>query len=201
MSLPYLAALLCLADELDIAAERNHSFLYDMEKMPSARDRREFRKHMAIRRIELEPDRVVVYARTGLYTAATGLLFLAAILLAPIAGVIPGAATSPALVLIGMLMIHNATNIYWHQVEISLPSFLMIVGMPFTFSITTGVMLGGRLLRGGDGVQAAGPPGGPSPLPPGRRVCPERRAGNALIAVRRIFDTDLLPDSCLSGDK
>ena len=64
VSLPYLAALLCLADELDITAERNVSFLYDVEKMPSARDRREFRKHMAIRRVELEPERVVVHACT-----------------------------------------------------------------------------------------------------------------------------------------
>ena len=62
--LPYLAALLCLADELDIAAGRNLSFLYDVEKMPSPRDRREFRKHMAIRRVELEPERVVVCAWT-----------------------------------------------------------------------------------------------------------------------------------------
>lgn len=64
VSLPYLAALLCLADELDIAAGRNVSFLYDVENMPSASDRREFHKHMAIRRVELEPDRVVVYAWT-----------------------------------------------------------------------------------------------------------------------------------------
>ena len=64
VSLPYLAALICLADELDISSERNVSFLYDVEKMPSARDRREFRKHMAIRRVELTPDRVVVYAWT-----------------------------------------------------------------------------------------------------------------------------------------
>lgn len=62
--LPYLAALICLADELDISVERNVSFLYDVEKMPSARDRREFRKHMAIRRVELEPERVVVRAWT-----------------------------------------------------------------------------------------------------------------------------------------
>lgn len=62
--LPYLAALLCLADELDISAERNVSFLYDVEKMPSPRDRREFRKHMAIRRVELEEERVVVHAWT-----------------------------------------------------------------------------------------------------------------------------------------
>ena len=62
--LPYLAALLCLADELDIAAGRNISFLYNVERMPSPRDRREFRKHMAIYSVELEPERVVVHART-----------------------------------------------------------------------------------------------------------------------------------------
>lgn len=62
--LPYLAALLCLADELDIAAGRNISFLYDVARMPSPRDRREFRKHMAIYRVDLESDRVVVHART-----------------------------------------------------------------------------------------------------------------------------------------
>ena len=62
--LPYLAALLCLADELDIAAGRNISFLYDVEHMPSPRDRREFRKHIAIHRVDLEPERVVVHART-----------------------------------------------------------------------------------------------------------------------------------------
>ena len=81
-------------------------------------------------------------ARTGLYTAATGALFLAAILLAPIAGVIPGAATSPALVVIGMLMIHNATNIYWHQVEIALPCFLTMVMIPFTYSVADGIGVG-----------------------------------------------------------
>lgn len=81
-------------------------------------------------------------ARTGLYTAATGVLFLASILLAPIAGVIPGAATSPALVLIGMLMIHNATNIYWHQVEIALPCFLTMIMIPFTYSVADGIGVG-----------------------------------------------------------
>ena len=64
VSLPYLAALICLADELDIAADRNISFLYDVEKMPSARDRLEFRKHMAIWRVDLTPDVVVVHAWT-----------------------------------------------------------------------------------------------------------------------------------------
>ena len=81
-------------------------------------------------------------ARTGLYAAATGVLCLAAILLAPIAGIIPGAATSPALVLIGMLMIHNATNIYWHQVEIALPCFLTMIMIPFTYSVADGIGVG-----------------------------------------------------------
>lgn len=64
VSLPYLAVLICLADELDISAERNVSFLYDVDKMPSARDRLEFRKHMAIHRVELKPELVVVHAWT-----------------------------------------------------------------------------------------------------------------------------------------
>ena len=81
-------------------------------------------------------------ARTGLYTAAIGVLFLASILLAPIAGMIPGAATSPALVLIGMLMIHNATDIYWHQVEIALPCFLTMIMIPFTYSVADGIGVG-----------------------------------------------------------
>lgn len=81
-------------------------------------------------------------ARTGLYTAVTGVLFLVATLLAPIAGMIPGAATSPALVLIGMLMIHNATNIYWHNVEIALPCFLTMIMIPFTYSVADGIGVG-----------------------------------------------------------
>lgn len=85
---------------------------------------------------------VAVGARTGLYTAATGFLFLAAILLAPIAGIIPGAATSPALILIGMLMIGSASNIYWHNLEIALPCFLTMIMIPFTYSAADGIGVG-----------------------------------------------------------
>ena len=60
--LPYLAALLRLADELDIAFDRNFSFLYDPEHMVHAKDRFEFKKHRSIRRVELLADRVVVTA-------------------------------------------------------------------------------------------------------------------------------------------
>lgn len=81
-------------------------------------------------------------AKTGLYTAATGTLFLAAALFAPIAGAIPQAAISPALVLIGMLMIRNATSINWHEVEMALPCFLTMIIIPFTHSVVDGIGIG-----------------------------------------------------------
>ena len=81
-------------------------------------------------------------ARTGLAPMVTGLLFLCAIPLAPLVSAIPGAATATALVVVGMMMMSGISQIQWKHVEISLPCFLMIVGMPFTFSVTTGIALG-----------------------------------------------------------
>ena len=81
-------------------------------------------------------------ARTGLSAVVTGLLFLCLLPLTPLAEVVTSAALAAPLVMVGMSMMSGITQITWKHVEISLPSFLMIVGMPFTFSITTGVMLG-----------------------------------------------------------
>ena len=81
-------------------------------------------------------------ARTGLSAVITGLLFLCMLPFTPLAGIITGSALAAPLVMVGMSMMSGITQITWKHVEISLPSFLMIVGMPFTFSITTGVMLG-----------------------------------------------------------
>ena len=81
-------------------------------------------------------------ARTGLSAVVTGLLFLCMLPLTPLAGVVTGAALAAPLVMVGMSMMSGITQITWKHVEISLPSFLMIVGMLLTFSITTGVMLG-----------------------------------------------------------
>ncbi len=63
VNLPYLAALIRLSDELDISQDRNISFLYDVENMPSERDRDEFHKHMAVYSVEIEEKRVVVRAK------------------------------------------------------------------------------------------------------------------------------------------
>lgn len=81
-------------------------------------------------------------ARTGLAAVVTGVMFLAAIPLAPFIRAIPGAATTAAMVIVGMMMMSGITQIHWKHVEVSLPCFLIIVGMPFTSSITTGISLG-----------------------------------------------------------
>ena len=81
-------------------------------------------------------------ARTGLSSVVTGLLFLLVLPFGPLVGTVASAAMAAPLVMVGMGMMSGITQITWKHVEISLPCFLMIVGMPFTFSITTGVMLG-----------------------------------------------------------
>lgn len=80
--------------------------------------------------------------RTGLTSVTTGLLFAVAMLLAPIAGIIPAEATAPALVIVGALMLGQAAKIDWHDIGMSLPALLTILGMPFTYSITNGVGFG-----------------------------------------------------------
>jgi adenine/guanine/hypoxanthine permease len=80
--------------------------------------------------------------RTGLTSVTTGVLFALAMLLAPIAGIIPMEATAPALVIVGALMLGQAAKIDWHDIGMSLPALLTILGMPFTYSITNGVGFG-----------------------------------------------------------
>ncbi len=81
-------------------------------------------------------------ARTGLCPIVTGLLFLLAIPFAPLLGAIPDTATAAAVIIVGMMMMSGISQITWKHIEISLPCFLIVVGMPFTFSITSGIALG-----------------------------------------------------------
>lgn len=81
-------------------------------------------------------------ARTGLSSIVVGVLFLFAILLAPIAGIIPAAATAPALIIVGVLMIKGAASIDWNDIECAIPSFLTIAMMPFAYSISDGIGFG-----------------------------------------------------------
>ncbi|GAB3922069.1 NCS2 family permease [Microlunatus endophyticus] len=81
-------------------------------------------------------------ARTGLASVITGLAFLVAMFLAPLAGLVPSEAATPALVFVGFLMMSQVTKINWSELEEGLPAFLTIALMPFTYSITNGIGAG-----------------------------------------------------------
>lgn len=81
-------------------------------------------------------------ARTGLSSIVVGVLFLLACLLAPVAGIIPSAATAPALIIVGVLMIKGATEVNWSDFEEACPAFLTIAMMPFAYSISDGIGFG-----------------------------------------------------------
>jgi AGZA family xanthine/uracil permease-like MFS transporter len=81
-------------------------------------------------------------ARTGLASLTTGILFACSILLAPVAGIIPSAATAPALIIVGVYMMKSAMNINWADFEVAMPCFLTIAMMPFAYSISDGIGFG-----------------------------------------------------------
>lgn len=80
--------------------------------------------------------------RTGLTSVTTGILFLLALFIAPLAGVVPSAATAPALIIVGVLMIGQVKSIEWDDFLHAFPAFLTIVLMPFTGSIANGIAAG-----------------------------------------------------------
>ena len=80
--------------------------------------------------------------RSGAVAVMVGLLFFAAIPLAPFIGLIPTAATAPALILVGAMMISHTREIDWDDPPIAIASFLTIIGIPLTFSIATGLAFG-----------------------------------------------------------
>lgn len=80
--------------------------------------------------------------RTGLTSTFVGVLFAASTFLWPLAALVPGAATAPALILVGAMMIDGVKLIDWHEMAEGVPAFLTIIIMPLTFSIANGVSLG-----------------------------------------------------------
>jgi adenine/guanine/hypoxanthine permease len=81
-------------------------------------------------------------ARTGFAAVVTGVLFLLAILLAPLAGIIPAVATAPALVLVGFLMFTQVRDIKVDDFEEGFPALLAIILMPLTYEISVGIGAG-----------------------------------------------------------
>ena len=80
--------------------------------------------------------------RTGLTAVVTGLLFLATLLVAPWAQAIPAAATAPALILVGGMMMAPLAEIDWGDPVIAIPAFLTLVTIPLSFSIANGLAFG-----------------------------------------------------------
>jgi AGZA family xanthine/uracil permease-like MFS transporter len=81
-------------------------------------------------------------ARTGLHSVFVGIFFLLAIFLAPLAGVIPAAATAPALILVGFLMISQMARINFQDPQSAIPAFLILLTIPLTYSIAHGIGYG-----------------------------------------------------------
>lgn len=80
--------------------------------------------------------------RTGITAITAGLLFLPFMFLSPLLGIIPAIATAPALIVVGVLMIKPITKINWDKLDDAIPAFLAMVLIPFTYSITQGIIWG-----------------------------------------------------------
>lgn len=80
--------------------------------------------------------------RTGLTAVTVGGLFAASTVLWPLAAVVPEAATAPALILVGAMMMSGIRDIDWAEIGEAVPAFMTIIAMPLTFSIANGVSLG-----------------------------------------------------------
>ena len=80
--------------------------------------------------------------RTGLTALTTGILFLACMFIAPVAAIIPAAATSAALIYVGVLMLMGLKNIQWDDLDQVVPVAIMLIGMPVSGSIGHAIGLG-----------------------------------------------------------
>lgn len=82
---------------------------------------------------------VAAGGRTGFTAVVVGILFILALFFQPILSVIPAAATYPALVIVGIMMMKGVTRIKWDDYLEAIPAFLAIVTMPLTSSIANGI--------------------------------------------------------------
>lgn len=85
---------------------------------------------------------VSVGGRTGLTSLVTSIFFLLALFLSPFLGYIPGCATAPALIFVGILMISAVKDIDFDDITEAIPAFVTITFMPFTYSIANGIAFG-----------------------------------------------------------
>ncbi len=85
---------------------------------------------------------VAVGGRSGVTPIVTGLLFILTLFAAPLVGAVPSAATAPALIVVGGLMMSAVAEIDWNDICVAFPAFLTVVMIPLTFSIANGLACG-----------------------------------------------------------
>jgi len=81
-------------------------------------------------------------ARTGLHSVFVGIFFLLSIIIAPLLGIVPAAATAPALILVGFLMISQMAKVNFDDLQTAVPAFLTLIMIPLTYSIAHGIGYG-----------------------------------------------------------
>jgi adenine/guanine/hypoxanthine permease len=97
---------------------------------------------------------VAAGGRSGIAAIVTGILFIVALFIAPFLGVLPPAATAPALIVVGSLMLSTISEVPWNDPLVAFPAFLTLIMIPLTYSIASGLGFGMiayaglRLIRG-----------------------------------------------------
>ena len=81
-------------------------------------------------------------AKTGLASFVTGILFLLALLITPLVGIVPMFAAAPSLVMVGVFMFKSVKDLDFQDIKIAVPAFITIIFMPLTYSISIGLSFG-----------------------------------------------------------
>lgn len=85
---------------------------------------------------------IAVGGRTGLTAVFVAIFFLISMIFSPLLSLFTTHVTAPALIIVGVLMAQNTLHIHWDKMEIAVPAFLILIGMPLTYSISDGLALG-----------------------------------------------------------
>ncbi|MDA5388130.1 NCS2 family permease [Loigolactobacillus backii] len=85
---------------------------------------------------------IAVGGRSGLTAVVTGVMFILGLFFSPLLAVVTDQVTAPALIMVGVMMAQSLKHISWEKMEIAIPAFLIVIGMPLTYSISDGIALG-----------------------------------------------------------
>ncbi|MDV7694202.1 NCS2 family permease [Pediococcus parvulus] len=85
---------------------------------------------------------IAVGGRSGLTAVTTGVLFILGLFFSPLLAVVTNQVTAPALIIVGVLMAQSMKHVLWEKMEVAIPAFLILIGMPLTYSVSDGIALG-----------------------------------------------------------